>query len=163
MGKKKKNINLRILRIFKKFKKMIKNRNIIELLKTPISLQIPKNVKSYLIENAHKKGSGSTKNGRDSISKRRGVKLLGNRSVSTGGIIVRQVGCKFHPGKNVGVGKDYTLYAGTSGIVKFERYLGRDCVSVHPFMKTKNIDAKISRCVEYIVTNQDCRLIHCDS
>merc|ERR1711920_796446 len=143
--------------------KMIKNRNIKELMKIPFTLHIHKNVKSYLIENAHKKGSGSTKNGRDSISKRRGVKLLGNRFVFTGEIIVRQVGCKFHPGKNVGIGKDYTLYARTSGIVKFERYLGRDCVSVHPFMKTKNIDAKISRRVEHTVTKQDCRLIHCDS
>merc|ERR1712187_275514 len=96
---------------------------------------IPKNVKSYLIESAHKKGSGSTKNGRDSISKRRGVKLLGNQFVFTGEIIVRQVGYKFHPGKNVGIGKDYTLYARTNGIVKFERYLGRNCVLVYPYIK----------------------------
>merc|ERR1711948_26359 len=114
-----------------------------ELMKIPLALHIHKNIKSYLIESAHKKGSGSTKNGRDSISKRRGVKLLGNRPVSTGGIIVRQVGCKFHPGRNVGIGKDYTLYARTNGIVKFERYLGRNCVSVYPHIEKKILTLKL--------------------
>merc|ERR1711976_605077 len=59
---------------------------------------------------AHKKGSGSTKNGRDSVSKRRGVKVFGNQNVSAGSIIIRQVGSKFHPGFNVGCGKDFTLF-----------------------------------------------------
>jgi large subunit ribosomal protein L27 len=69
---------------------------------------------------AHKKGGGSTKNGRDSESKRLGVKKFGGESVTTGNIIVRQKGTKFHPGNNVGMGKDYTLFALTDGVVKFE-------------------------------------------
>lgn len=71
---------------------------------------------------AHKKGSGSTKNGRDSHSKRLGVKKYGDQKVSEGNIIVRQRGTKFHPGFNVGMGKDYTLFALVAGVVKFERY-----------------------------------------
>ncbi|MCD7879678.1 MAG: 50S ribosomal protein L27 [Candidatus Gastranaerophilales bacterium] len=69
---------------------------------------------------AHKKGVGSTKNGRDSESKRLGVKKFGGESVTTGNIIVRQKGTKFHPGNNVGMGKDYTLFALVDGVVKFE-------------------------------------------
>ncbi len=69
---------------------------------------------------AHKKGGGSTKNGRDSESKRLGVKKFGGESVTTGNIIVRQKGTKFHPGNNVGMGKDYTLFALIDGVVKFE-------------------------------------------
>merc|ERR1719160_828630 len=84
------------------------------------------------IEAAHKKGSGSTKNGRDSVSKRRGVKVFGNQPVLAGGIIIRQVGNKIHPGMNVGCGKDYTIFALTAGLVKFERIRGRNCVSVYP-------------------------------
>ncbi len=69
---------------------------------------------------AHKKGVGSSKNGRDSESKRLGVKKFGGESVTTGNIIVRQKGTKVHPGNNVGMGKDYTLFALIDGVVKFE-------------------------------------------
>nr|ARW63649.1 ribosomal protein L27 [Chondria sp. (in: red algae)] len=69
---------------------------------------------------AHKKGSGSTKNGRDSKSKRLGVKKYGGHLVQPGNIIVRQKGNKFKPGLNVGQGKDYTIFALVPGIVKFE-------------------------------------------
>ena len=71
---------------------------------------------------AHKKGVGSSKNGRDSESKRLGVKKFGGESVKTGNIIVRQKGTKIHPGNNVGMGKDYTLFALVDGVVKFEPY-----------------------------------------
>lgn len=70
---------------------------------------------------AHKKGQGSTANGRDSIAKRLGVKKFGGEVVSAGSIIVRQRGTKFYPGKNVGIGRDYTLFTKIDGIVKFER------------------------------------------
>lgn len=69
---------------------------------------------------AHKKGVGSSKNGRDSESKRLGVKKFGGERVTTGNIIVRQKGTKVHPGNNVGMGKDYTLFALIDGVVKFE-------------------------------------------
>ena len=69
---------------------------------------------------AHKKGVGSSKNGRDSESKRLGVKKFGGEAVKTGNIIVRQKGTKFHPGNNVGMCKDYTLFALIDGVVKFE-------------------------------------------
>ena len=69
---------------------------------------------------AHKKGSGSTKNGRDSNSQRLGVKVYGNQPVKAGGIVVRQRGLTFKPGKDIGVGKDYTLYAIKEGLVQFE-------------------------------------------
>ena len=74
---------------------------------------------------AHKKGVGSSKNGRDSESKRLGVKKYANEQVVAGNIIVRQKGTKIHPGKNVGIGDDDTLYAKVAGVVKFER-VGRD-------------------------------------
>merc|ERR1719335_770552 len=90
------------------------------------------------IEAAHKKGSGSTKNGRDSLSKRRGVKVYGGQAITAGGIIVRQVGKTFHPGRNVGCGKDYTLFALSEGTVKFERSQGRKCVSILPINKIEN-------------------------
>lgn len=81
---------------------------------------------------AHKKGQGSTNNGRDSISKRLGVKLYGGQSARAGNIIVRQRGTKHHPGENVGIGKDHTLFALSDGIVKFEKKEGgkRSVVSV---------------------------------
>lgn len=69
---------------------------------------------------AHKKAAGSTRNGRDSESKRLGVKRFGGESVSAGSIIVRQRGTRFHPGNNVGLGKDHTLFATANGQVKFE-------------------------------------------
>ena len=68
---------------------------------------------------AHKKAGGSSNNGRDSISKRLGVKLFGGQSVKAGNIIVRQRGTKFHPGHQVGCGRDYTLYAKADGVVEF--------------------------------------------
>lgn len=70
---------------------------------------------------AHKKGVGSSDNGRDSISKRLGVKLFGGQKVISGNIIVRQRGTKFHPGINVGLGKDFTIYALTDGVVSFKK------------------------------------------
>ena len=69
---------------------------------------------------AHKKGAGSTRNGRDSNSQRRGVKVYGGESVTAGSILVRQVGGKIAAGKNVGLGKDYTLFSLIDGVVKYE-------------------------------------------
>jgi large subunit ribosomal protein L27 len=74
---------------------------------------------------AHKKAGGSSKNGRDSNAQRRGVKRYGGEKVKAGNIIIRQLGTRIHPGLNVGVGKDYTLFAKIDGTVAFER-LGRD-------------------------------------
>ncbi|KRP18252.1 MAG: 50S ribosomal protein L27 [Porticoccaceae bacterium] len=68
---------------------------------------------------AHKKAGGSTRNGRDSESKRLGVKVFGGQSINAGSIIVRQRGTKFHPGNNVGIGKDHTLFATAEGVVQF--------------------------------------------
>ena len=70
---------------------------------------------------AHKKGEGSVKNGRDSNSKRLGVKIFGGQSAIAGNIIVRQRGTVYHPGKNVGVGKDFTLFALNDGVVEFRK------------------------------------------
>jgi large subunit ribosomal protein L27 len=75
---------------------------------------------------AHKKGGGSVKNGRDSNSQRLGIKKFGGQKVISGNIIVRQRGTKFHPGENVGIGKDHTLFATTEGVVVFERMYGRE-------------------------------------
>ncbi len=82
---------------------------------------------------AHKKGQGSTTNGRDSIGKRLGVKRFGGQAVKAGEILVRQRGTKFHAGSNVGVGSDYTLFAKAPGLVKFEFYSRtRQKISVYP-------------------------------
>jgi large subunit ribosomal protein L27 len=70
---------------------------------------------------AHKKGQGSSRNGRDSNAQRRGVKKFGGERVRAGNILIRQVGTKFHPGKNVGQGNDYTLFALVDGVVEFDR------------------------------------------
>ena len=70
---------------------------------------------------AHKKGQGSVRNGRDSHSQRLGIKVYGGQSVSAGGIIVRQRGTRYHPGRNVGRGKDDTLFALVEGVVRFDR------------------------------------------
>jgi large subunit ribosomal protein L27 len=70
---------------------------------------------------AHKKGEGSVKNGRDSNSKRLGVKIFGGQPAISGNIILRQRGTEYHPGKNVGVGKDFTLFALTDGLVEFKK------------------------------------------
>lgn len=81
---------------------------------------------------AHKKGAGSTRNGRDSNSKRLGVKCYGGEHVIPGNIIIRQRGTRVHPGENVGLGKDYTIYAVAEGRVRFETKRGRKYVSVYP-------------------------------
>ena len=70
---------------------------------------------------AHKKAGGSSRNGRDSQGQRRGVKAFGGELVRAGNIIVRQLGTRFHPGRNVGMGRDYTLFAKIDGVVRFER------------------------------------------
>ncbi len=70
---------------------------------------------------AHKKGQGSSRNGRDSAGQRRGVKIYGGEVVRAGNIIIRQLGTLIHPGQNVGVGRDWTLYALIDGVVKYER------------------------------------------
>ena len=85
---------------------------------------------------AHKKGVGSTRNGRDSESKRLGVKRYGGQLVRSGNILVRQRGTKFHPGFNVGKGRDDTLFAKIGGIVKFERKGKlRQQISVYPVIQ----------------------------
>ena len=81
---------------------------------------------------AHKKAGGSSKNGRDSKGQRRGVKRYGGQVVKAGNILVRQLGTKFHPGKNVGLGRDYTLFSKIDGVVKFETRRNRQLVSVYP-------------------------------
>jgi large subunit ribosomal protein L27 len=82
---------------------------------------------------AHKKGEGSVKNGRDSQSKRLGVKIFGGQPAIAGNILVRQRGTVYHPGKNVGVGKDYTLFALSDGLVEFRKGKNnRTYVSVAP-------------------------------
>jgi large subunit ribosomal protein L27 len=82
---------------------------------------------------AHKKGAGSTRNGRDSNSQRRGVKVYGGETVTAGSIIVRQVGSTIHPGKNVKLAKDFTLFSLIDGVVKYEwRSRDQQKVSVYP-------------------------------
>lgn len=82
---------------------------------------------------AHKKAGGSSRNGRDSAGQRRGVKRYGGQFVRAGNILVRQLGTKFHPGKNVGMGKDYTLFALIDGVVAFEyKDKKRQKISVYP-------------------------------
>ncbi|WP_432735019.1 50S ribosomal protein L27 [Maridesulfovibrio sp. FT414] len=75
---------------------------------------------------AHKKAGGSSKNGRDSNAQRRGVKRFGGQEVLAGNILVRQVGTKIHAGKNVGTGKDWTLFALVDGVVKYEKYVRKN-------------------------------------
>lgn len=82
---------------------------------------------------AHKKAGGSSRNGRDSAGQRRGVKRFGGQIVLAGNILVRQVGTRVHPGLNVGMGRDYTLFAKIDGVVKFEKYTRkrRELTRVH--------------------------------
>jgi large subunit ribosomal protein L27 len=83
---------------------------------------------------AHKKGEGSSRNGRESESKRLGIKIFGGQPAIAGNIIVRQRGTQHHPGENVGIGKDHTLFALSDGIVEFKKKSGgRSFVSVLPF------------------------------
>jgi large subunit ribosomal protein L27 len=70
---------------------------------------------------AHKKGQGSSRNGRDSNAQRLGIKVYGGQAIPAGGIIVRQRGTQFHPGRNVGIGRDHTLFALVEGVVEFEK------------------------------------------
>lgn len=82
---------------------------------------------------AHKKGQGSTRNGRDSPGQHRGIKIYAGQTVRAGNILVRQLGTKIHPGRNVGMGRDYTLYAEVDGVVKYEPYRGdKRRVSIEP-------------------------------
>jgi large subunit ribosomal protein L27 len=79
---------------------------------------------------AHKKGQGSSRNGRDSAGQRRGVKIFGGQAARAGNILVRQLGTRIHPGKNVGMGRDFTLFALVDGVVRYTR-LGKDRKQVH--------------------------------
>lgn len=89
---------------------------------------------------AHKKGVGSSRNGRDSNPKMRGVKRFGGEYVQPGSIIVRQCGTKFHPGNNVGIGRDYTIYSLIDGQVKFEAFArNRKRISVYPTATTTDV------------------------
>lgn len=72
---------------------------------------------------AHKKAGGSSRNGRDSAGQRRGIKVFGGQNIRAGGIIVRQLGTVVHPGLNVGMGRDYTIFAKVDGVVRFEKYV----------------------------------------
>jgi large subunit ribosomal protein L27 len=81
---------------------------------------------------AHKKGEGSVRNGRDSNSKRLGVKIFGGQPAICGNIILRQRGTVYHPGKNVGLGKDFTIFALTDGLVEFRKTRTKTLVSVNP-------------------------------
>jgi large subunit ribosomal protein L27 len=84
---------------------------------------------------AHKKAGGSSRNGRDSAGQRLGVKRFGGQSVQAGNILIRQKGTRIHPGENVGMGKDYTLFSRIEGIVKFEKK-GRDKKQVSVYTQT---------------------------
>ena len=89
---------------------------------------------------AHKKGAGSSNNGRESESKRLGVKIFGGQQAVAGNIIIRQRGTKYHPGNNVGMGKDHTLFALTDGIVEFKKEDKRDLLSIfNPQIKDSNL------------------------
>lgn len=91
---------------------------------------------------AHKKGEGSVKNGRDSQSKRLGVKIFGGQAAVAGNIIIRQRGTVYHPGSNVGIGKDFTIYALTDGVVEFRKTRNdRTLVSVKAFDTTAKAEA----------------------
>lgn len=89
---------------------------------------------------AHKKGEGSVKNGRDSHSKRLGVKIFGGQPAIAGNIIVRQRGTAYHPGTNVGLGRDFTIYALTDGIVQFRKTRNKTLISVQEVAATTTIE-----------------------
>jgi large subunit ribosomal protein L27 len=95
---------------------------------------------------AHKKGQGSSRNGRDSPGQRRGVKVYGGEPVVSGNILVRQVGTKIHPGRNVGMGRDFTIFAEIDGVVRYERE-GKDRtrVSVYSPEQLKAIQEKAAK------------------
>ncbi|UCE85568.1 MAG: 50S ribosomal protein L27 [Deltaproteobacteria bacterium] len=81
---------------------------------------------------AHKKGQGSSRNGRDSQGQRRGVKVFAGQSVAAGSILVRQLGTRIYPGRNVGLGRDFTLFALCNGVVDYRRSRGRTVATVDP-------------------------------
>lgn len=81
---------------------------------------------------AHKKGQGSSRNGRDSNGQRRGMKVFGGQQVTAGSILIRQLGTKIHPGKNVGLGRDFTLFALCDGVVNYGRARGRKVATIEP-------------------------------
>jgi large subunit ribosomal protein L27 len=88
---------------------------------------------------AHKKGQGSTRNGRDSPGQRRGIKVYAGENVRAGNILVRQCGTRIHPGRNVGLGRDFTIYAKVDGIVKYETFRRvKHRVSVDPAGETES-------------------------
>jgi large subunit ribosomal protein L27 len=89
---------------------------------------------------AHKKGQGSSRNGRDSPGQKRGVKVFGGQKVTAGSILVRQVGTKIHPGTNVGLGRDFTLFALIPGFVKYERE-GRERTKVSVYAEQQKAAA----------------------
>ena len=90
---------------------------------------------------AHKKGQGSTRNGRDSPGQHRGIKIYAGQTVRAGNILVRQLGTKIHPGRNVGLGRDYTIFALIDGVVAYESYRGdKRQVSVDAPVGAKTID-----------------------
>ncbi len=98
---------------------------------------------------AHKKGVGSSKNGRDSNPKYRGIKKYGGEQVIAGNIIVRQVGTVFHPGRNVGLGRDYTIYSLIDGVVKFEhKNKNRQRVSVYPAQRPAALEVESAAAAE---------------
>ena len=91
---------------------------------------------------AHKKGVGSSRNGRDSNPQYRGVKKFGGEQVRAGNILIRQCGTKFHPGRNVGLGRDYTIYSLIDGVVKFEhKDRRRYRISVYPYATEEPVSA----------------------
>jgi large subunit ribosomal protein L27 len=91
---------------------------------------------------AHKKGQGSTRNGRDSPGQRRGIKIYAGQTVKAGNILVRQCGTKVHPGRNVGMGRDYTLYARADGVVKYETFRNvKRRVRIEPSAETEGAGA----------------------
>merc|ERR1712196_447653 len=98
----------------------------------PLLHNLKCSLNKFKVELAHKKGAGSTKNGRKSNSKRLGLKVSGGQEVRRGSILVRQVGSKFHAGLNVKKGNDYTIYSLSSGIVSFSRIRGKKSISVYP-------------------------------
>ena len=85
---------------------------------------------------AHKKGQGSSRNGRDSNGQRRGMKIFGGQRVHAGTILVRQVGTRVHPGRNVGLGRDYTLFARCDGVVQYRESRGRVVALVEPQLES---------------------------
>src|ERR1700759_4303553 len=98
---------------------------------------------------AHKKGQGSTRNGRDWLPKTRGVKRFAGEAVPAGSILVRQVGTKFHAGQNVGIGRDWTLFAKIDGVVKFERDgKFRTRVAVYPAVSL--VEAEVAKLTAWV-------------